>query len=82
MGVGLLCFLYCVGSGLCDELIARSEQSHRMCVCLCGLETSTVSGPMPDVGCRATAHAVFELLLSKYLVYTWVCIKYDILFGL
>jgi hypothetical protein len=31
----------CVGSGLCDELIARSEESCRVCVCLivCDVET-------------------------------------------
>jgi hypothetical protein len=23
----------CVGSGLCDELITRSEESYRVCVC-------------------------------------------------
>jgi hypothetical protein len=26
--------LCCVGSGLCDELITRSEESYRVCVCL------------------------------------------------
>jgi hypothetical protein len=24
----------CVGSGLCDELITRPEESYRMCVCV------------------------------------------------
>ena len=36
---------------------------------------------MPDLGCRATANELFEILLSKYLMHTWVCMKYDILFG-
>jgi len=36
---------------------------------------------MPDLGFRATADVMFEILLSKYLVHTCVCIKYDILFG-
>jgi len=27
--------VFCVGSGLCDGLIARSEQSYRVCVCVC-----------------------------------------------
>jgi hypothetical protein len=25
----------CLGSGLCDELIPRSEESYRLSVCLC-----------------------------------------------
>jgi hypothetical protein len=33
---------------------------------------------MPDLGRRAIANVMFEILLSKYLVHTWVCIKYDI----
>jgi hypothetical protein len=29
-------FVVChIGSGLCDELITRSEESVRVCVCLC-----------------------------------------------
>jgi len=32
------CFLVfgvrCVGSGLCDEPISRSEESYRLCVCV------------------------------------------------
>jgi len=42
MDVSLLCFL-CVllGSGLCDEIITRSEESCRLwCVVVCDLETS------------------------------------------
>ena len=35
----------CVGSGLLDELITRSEESYRVCVCvcliMCDLETPT-----------------------------------------
>jgi hypothetical protein len=36
----------CVGSGLCDELITKSEESYRVCVCVtvCDLETSKKSG--------------------------------------
>ena len=29
----------CIGSGLCDELITRSEEFFRLCVSVCGLET-------------------------------------------
>ena len=27
--------VYCVGSGLCDELTNRSEKSYRVCACVC-----------------------------------------------
>ena len=42
----------CAGSGLCDELITRSEEFNRECVCLIvsDLETSTVRGPRTDLG--------------------------------
>ena len=49
----------CVGSGLCDELITRSEESYRVCasVCLivCDLYVSTMRRPRPDLGCCPTA---------------------------
>jgi hypothetical protein len=40
----------CAGSGLCDELNTRSEESYRLCVCLteCDLETSTRRQPRPS----------------------------------
>ena len=41
--------VYCVGSGLCCELITRSEEfcrvCMRVCVCLRDLETSTMRRP-------------------------------------
>jgi hypothetical protein len=30
-------FVCCAGRGLCDELVTRSEQSYRVCVCVCVL---------------------------------------------
>jgi len=37
---GSLVFVVCcVGSRLCDELITRSEETYRPCLCVCGLET-------------------------------------------
>ena len=27
--------VFCVGSGFCDELITRSEEFYRVCVCVC-----------------------------------------------
>ena len=31
----ILFVLYCVGTGLCDELVTRSEDCCRVCVCVC-----------------------------------------------
>ena len=49
----------CVGSGLCDGLITRSEESYRVCVCLivCDLETSTTRRPGPELGCCVTENS-------------------------
>jgi hypothetical protein len=39
----LVCVVCCAGSGLCDELNSRSEESYRVCVIIvCDLETSTM----------------------------------------
>jgi hypothetical protein len=50
----------CVRSGLCDELITRSDESYRLCVCLtvCDLETSTIRRPSPNwtVGTKKEKH--------------------------
>jgi hypothetical protein len=35
MGVLLVFVVCCVGSGFCDELITRSEEYYRVCVCAC-----------------------------------------------
>jgi len=34
--------MYCVGSGPCDELIARTEEFYRFCVCVCVRESLIV----------------------------------------
>ena len=40
--------------GLCDELIARPEDSYRLwCVVVCDLETSWMRSPWPTGGCCA-----------------------------
>jgi len=56
-----LCLLFvvcCAGSGLCDELITRSEESYCMCVCVFltvfDLETSTVKRSRPELDCSDT----------------------------
>jgi hypothetical protein len=56
--LGHICssLVFCAGSGLWDELITRSEESYRLCVCLivCDVETSAVSLPKLELGCCAT----------------------------
>ena len=52
----LVCCECCVlsGTGLCDELITRPEESYRLwCVVVCDLETSRKRKPQPTGGCRA-----------------------------
>ena len=44
MFVRLLCLLCYVGSDLCDDLITRSEESYRVCVKLCDVETPKMWG--------------------------------------
>jgi hypothetical protein len=34
-GMDVSSVVCCVGSGLCDELITRSEESYRVCVSVC-----------------------------------------------
>jgi hypothetical protein len=49
-----VCCVCCVGSSLCEELITRSEESYRVCLIVCDLETSNVRRPRPDWGSYAT----------------------------
>jgi len=46
--------VYCVGSGLCVELITRSVESYRVCVTVCDLETSETWRPGPVLDSCAT----------------------------
>ena len=49
-----VCCECCVlsGKGLCDEPIARPEESNRLwCVILCDLETSRIRRPWSALGC-------------------------------
>jgi len=44
------------GTGLCDELITRPEESYRLWgVVLCDLETSRMRRPWTTGGCRAVS---------------------------
>jgi len=65
---GALMFFCCEccvlsGRGLCDELITRPEESYRLwCVAVCDLETSGMSRPWPNEGCRTkNKHASYML---------------------
>jgi len=52
-----VCCECCVlsGRGLCDELITRPKESHRLwCVVVCELETSRMRRPWPALGRSAT----------------------------
>jgi len=55
---GMNVFVECCllsGSGLCDGLITRPEESYRLwCVVLCDLETSWMRRPLPALGRSAT----------------------------
>jgi hypothetical protein len=47
------CVVVCrVGSGLCEQPIAHSEESCRVCVC--GLKTTQMRRLRPDFNCCAT----------------------------
>ena len=49
MDVRLLCLFV---SGLCDELITRSEDSYRVaCLIVCDSEISETRRPRPNLGC-------------------------------
>jgi len=54
------CVVCCVGSGFWDVLITRTEDSYRVCVCVCvyltscDLESSTMWQPTYEFVCRTT----------------------------
>ena len=50
----------CVGSGVCDGLIATTEGAYRLCVCLivCDLEPLTMRWPRLELGCCATERKI------------------------
>ena len=62
-----MCVVFCVGSGICDELIARLEESHRVCVSACDLDRSTMSGLDPSwtVVSQNIFACVFQQTLRK-----------------
>jgi hypothetical protein len=71
MDVCLLRLLSCVGSGFCDELIPRSEESYRVCMCVRARARACliVRRPRPELGCCATKKKT--ILRTHYPVKRW-----------
>ena len=54
-GHSSLVFAACrVGTGLCEDLIAHSEESYPLCLTVYDLEISTVRQPRSKLGCCTT----------------------------
>jgi len=66
------------GRGLCDELIARSEESYRLwCVIVCDLETSWMKRPWPTGGCCAKNKQLWRRsLFHSALFHLCTCVFY------
>jgi len=70
----LLWVLCVVGTGLCDELITRPEESCRLwCVVVCDVETSWMRRPWPNVGAVAPKRKFFS---RKKKYFRWVVYLY------
>ena len=69
------------GRRLCDELIARPEESYRLwCVVVCDLETSEMRRPWPTGGLsrpppKENEYSLF--MLSGRVVLPWLLIAED-----
>jgi hypothetical protein len=68
----------CVGSGLCDELITRPEESYRMCVCLIvwDVETSTMRRPRPDLTYSDTYKRLWSSVIPYVMSSHYVRLRY------
>jgi len=72
-----LLWVLCVlsGSGLCDELIARPEESYRLWrVVVCDLENSWLRRPWPHWGLSRQTQP--KLTLQYYVILCFVRFKY------
>jgi hypothetical protein len=65
-----VCCVFCVGSDHCDKLITRSEESYRVCLIVCDLETSTMELYSPDLGCCGTENMYIYIYLYDYQIKT------------
>ena len=81
-----VCCECCVllGTGLCDGLITRPEESYRLCcVVVCDLETSRMRRPWPNGGGVAPqkwGKVVYDLLTSGSLFY--LCVSFSVKYNL
>jgi len=76
--------MFRVGSGLCEELITRSEESFRVCVCVCvcvcvivcdiETETSIVRWPRSDLGNCATEEKIATVTSARFY---WAPIRHQ-----
>jgi hypothetical protein len=63
-----VCCEYCVlsGTGLCDELITRPEESYRVwCVLSVIVKPRTMRRPRPLRGCRAIEKKIKQKFIKK-----------------
>ena len=70
--LSLVFVVYCVGSGLCVELITHSDESYQVYLLriVCDIETSSVRRPTPESGCCSTERNCALLLLNlQYLLH-------------
>jgi hypothetical protein len=78
--------VYFVGSGVCDELIAHSEEFWTVCVCvgmcafvrvrliLCDIETQKMRRSGPEEGCCATKNLrTFKIQIFMHFLLLWQC---------
>ena len=58
--------VYCAVSGLCNELVTRSEEFYRVCLCLImfDLGITTNSPPSHQIGCSTTVRQLHEIYLQ------------------
>jgi len=57
--------VYGAGSGLCDDLVTRSEESY---LTARDLETSTLWRPRTQLGCRGIEKKTIQAIYSPYNV--------------
>ena len=78
-----VCCECCVlsGRGLCDELITRPGESHRLWyVVVCDLETSRMRRPWPTGGCHAKTNKQTKLIRYKKSIEYKLLIAMDLYF--
>ena len=66
-----VCCECCVlsGSGLCNELITRPEESYRLwCIVVCDLKTSRMRRPWPALGCSTTEKKMGKVCIWKFRI--------------